>query len=62
MWARSLGRKDPLERGVASTPGFLSGESRGQRSLEGYIVHGIEESWTRLELLNAQRVILSRQM
>ena len=26
------------------TPVFLSGESHGQRSLAGYIIHGVEES------------------
>ena len=26
-WVRSLGREDPLEEGMAPTPGFLPGES-----------------------------------
>ena len=30
---RSLGREDPLEEGMATTPVFLPGESRGQSSL-----------------------------
>ena len=32
---RSLGRGDPLEEGMATTPVFLPGESHGQRSLAG---------------------------
>ena len=31
--ARSLGREDPLEEEMASSPVFLSGKSHGQRSL-----------------------------
>ena len=41
MQVRSLGWEDPLEE---STPVFLPGESRGQRSLVGY------GSWGRKEL------------
>ena len=33
---QSLGREGPLEEEMATTPGLLSGKSRGQRSLEGY--------------------------
>ena len=36
MWVQSLGQEDPLEEGTAPTPGFLPGESHGQRSLAGY--------------------------
>ena len=32
----SLGGKDPLEKEWLSTPVFLPGEPRGQRSLAGY--------------------------
>ena len=35
MWVRSLGREDPLEEAMATTPVFLPGESLGQRSLAG---------------------------
>ena len=35
-WVPSLGQKDPLEEGMATTPVFLPGESHGQRSLAGY--------------------------
>ena len=30
-WVRSQGQEDPLEKEMASTPGFLPGESHGQR-------------------------------
>ena len=30
-----LGQEDPLEKEIASTPGFLPGKSHGQRSLVG---------------------------
>ena len=36
-WVRSLGLKDPLEKGWQATPVFLPGEFHGQRSLVGYI-------------------------
>ena len=32
---RSLGQEDPPEKGMATTPVFLPGESQGQRSLAG---------------------------
>ena len=35
-WVRSLGLKDPLEKGWQATPVFLPGEFHGQRSLVGY--------------------------
>ena len=35
-WVRSLGREDPLEKGMAThTPVFLPEEFHGQRSLAG---------------------------
>ena len=33
---QSLGWEDPLEKGMAITPVFLSGEFHGQRSLVSY--------------------------
>ena len=33
---QSLGREDPLEKGMATTLVFLPGESHGERSLTGY--------------------------
>ena len=35
-WVRSLGREDPLEKGVAIQCSILPGESHGQRNLAGY--------------------------
>ena len=42
-WVQSLGWEDPLQKGMASTPVFLPGESHGQRSLEGYSPRGCKE-------------------
>ena len=39
-----LGLKDPLEEAWQSTPGFLTGESHGQRSLVGFSTQGHKES------------------
>ena len=39
-WDQPLSQEDPLEKGVASTPVFLPGESHGQRSLVGYSPRG----------------------
>ena len=38
--------RDQLRRAWQPTPIFLSGESHGQRSLEGYIFHRVAKSWT----------------
>ena len=35
-WVRSLGREDPLEKGMANNTVYLPGESQGQKSLVGY--------------------------
>ena len=43
---RSLGREDPLEKEMATTPVRLPGKSRGRRSLEGYSLWGRKESDT----------------
>ena len=32
---QSLGREDPMEKGMAIPPGFLPGEFHGQRGLVG---------------------------
>ena len=42
-WVRSLGQEDPLEQEMQPTPGFLPGESHGQRSLAGYSPRGRKE-------------------
>ena len=47
-WVPSLGREDPLEKGMAIIPVFSPGEPHGQRSLAGYTAHGITESQTGL--------------
>ena len=36
---RSLGREDPLKKGMQPTPVFLPGKSHGQRSLAGVAGH-----------------------
>ena len=43
-----LGWEGPLEKEMATHSVFLPGESHGQRSLEGYSVHGVAKSRTRL--------------
>ena len=49
MGVQSLGREDPLEKGLQPTATFLPGESHGQTSLVGYTVQGVARSWTRLK-------------
>jgi len=44
----SLGLEDPLEKRIATTPVFLPGEFHGRRSLAGYTVYRVANSWTRL--------------
>ena len=46
-WVQSLNWGDPLEKGMATTPVLLLGESHGQRSLVA-TVHRIAKSQTRL--------------
>ena len=46
MWVRSLGREDPLEEGMATTPALLPGEYHRQRRLAGYSPWGHKESDT----------------
>ena len=43
---QSLGQEDPVEKRTEPTPVFLPGEFHGQKSLVGYIVHGISKSQT----------------
>ena len=43
MWVRSLGREDPLEMEMESTPVLLPGKAHGQRSLVGYSPWGHKE-------------------
>ena len=45
-WVRSLGREEPLEKGMAiPTSVFLPGEFHGQNSLAH---HKVTKGWTRL--------------
>ena len=46
MQFQSLGREDLMEEGMTSPPVFLPGEIHGQRSLAGYIVHGVAKIQT----------------
>ena len=50
---RSLGREDPLEKGMATHSSILAGKSYGQRSLVGY------SPWGRKELDTTERLTLS---
>ena len=43
-WVQSLGQEDPLEEEMATTPVFLPGKSRRQKSLAGYSPWDHEES------------------
>ena len=43
MPVRSLGREDPLEKGMATTLVYLPEESNGQRNLMGYSPWGHKE-------------------
>ena len=45
-WVRSLGWEDPLEKGMATTLGFLPGKSHGQQRLVGYSLWGYKETDT----------------
>ena len=45
-WVRSLGREDPLEKGMATPPLFLPGEFHGQRRLADLSLWGCIESDT----------------
>ena len=56
-WVWTLGQEDPLEDAWQSTPVFLPGESHGQRSLEGYIVHRVSKSQTRLKRLTTHSLL-----
>ena len=46
------GLRNIWRRAWQPTPVFLPGESHGQRSLEGYTVHRVTKSWTRLKWLS----------
>ena len=59
-WVRPLGRKDPLEKGMAIHSSILPGESHGKRSLVGHSPWDCKESDTteRLSMhMHAQRIL-----
>ena len=43
-WVQSLGREDPLEKGMATYSSFLPGKFHGQRSLADYSPRSYKES------------------
>ena len=49
-WVRSLGREDPLEKGMVTHSSILAWEIPRQRSLEGY------SSWDREELNTVEKL------
>ena len=49
-WVQSLGKKDPLEKEMATHSSILPGESHGQRNLAGF--HRAAQSETRLKRLS----------
>ena len=57
MWVQSLSQEDPLEKGMVTTPVFMPGESHGQRSRAGCMVHRVTESQTRLKRLSTHAPI-----
>ena len=57
MWVQSLSQEDPLEKGMVTTPVFTPGESHGQRSRAGCMVHRVTESQTRLKRLSTHAPI-----
>ena len=49
-WVRSLGWKDPLEKGLATHSSILAWKTHGQRGLGGYSPWGHKESDTTEQL------------
>ena len=47
-WVRSLGREDPLEKGLATHSSFLAWRIPIERGAWWAIVHRLTKSWTRL--------------
>ena len=45
-WVQCLSQEGPLEKGMGTHSSILAWESHGQKSLVGYIVHGVIKSWT----------------
>ena len=51
-----LGSENPLKKGIETTPGFLPGESHGQKGLVGYSPWGHKELDT-TEQLTLQSIL-----
>ena len=51
-WIRSLGREDPLEKGLATDSSFLAWRIPIDRGAWWAIVHRLTKSWTRLSDLH----------
>jgi len=47
-WVQSLGRKDPLEEGMATHSSILAWRIPMDRGAWRATVHGVAKSWTRL--------------
>ena len=45
-WVHSLGREDPLEKGMANQSSILAWKIPWQRNPVSYTVHGVTKSWT----------------
>jgi len=52
IWVQSLGREDPLEKGMATRSSILVWRIPMDRRAWWATVHGIAQSWTRLKQLN----------
>ena len=50
MWARSLGREDPLEEEMATHFCFLAWEIHMDRGAWWAKVHGVAKSWMQLSM------------
>ena len=59
-WVQSLGREDPLEKEIATTPVFLSGKFHRQRSLQGCSPWGYKELDTTEQLTGTHTTSVSR--
>ena len=62
MQVRSQSQEDPLEKGMATTPVFLPGESHGPRNLLGYSPWGhksVISDWVHTLLLLLRRSVVS---
>ena len=54
----SLGREDPLEKEMATSPVFLSGEFHGQRSLASNSSRGRKESDMTKQLTHTHTIVI----